>query len=117
MTFHRRHKVRLDPPKCSNLFTFSLDDDLPDISDLLKRYPRPSTNADIAALKSSAPITLPRPSLRSSTFDGKTIFLKRKSRMIGASVCVPVHRIHTKSEPTLLYTRDQSGLRRPWETS
>ncbi|KAI0306397.1 P-loop containing nucleoside triphosphate hydrolase protein [Multifurca ochricompacta] len=57
-------------------------------------------------LPSSAPITLPRPSLRSSTFDGKTIFLKRRTRTtgtlkghstaqkpIGSLLNVPIHRL------------------------
>ncbi|KAF8478472.1 P-loop containing nucleoside triphosphate hydrolase protein [Russula ochroleuca] len=67
-----------------DLPSHSQDDDLPDIADLLKRYSRPHASADTAATTSSTPIILPRPSLRSSTFDGKTIYLKRKSRMIGA---------------------------------
>ncbi|KAH9981098.1 P-loop containing nucleoside triphosphate hydrolase protein [Lactifluus volemus] len=87
----------------SDLPSHSQDDELPDISDLLRRYPRPHTGAETA---SSAPIILPRPSLRSSTFDGKTVFLRRKSRTIGAPrkanapmksignlLDVPIHRL------------------------
>jgi hypothetical protein len=92
VTFHRRHKVRFDPLKRSSLLILSGDDDLPDISDLLRPYLRPRAGTDTAATTSSAPIVLPRPSLPSSTFDGKTIFLKRKSRIIAASVRVPVRR-------------------------
>ncbi|KAI9458284.1 P-loop containing nucleoside triphosphate hydrolase protein [Russula earlei] len=66
-------------------FISFLDDEFPDIADLLRGYPRPRQNADISVTTSNAPIVLPRPSLRSSTFDGKTIFLKRKSHVIGAS--------------------------------
>ncbi|KAI0302221.1 P-loop containing nucleoside triphosphate hydrolase protein [Russula brevipes] len=83
----------------------SQDDDLPDIADVLKSHPRARASADNAASTSSTPIILPRPSLRSSTFDGKTIFLKRKSRVIGALrpsahhktvgnlLCTPIHRL------------------------
>jgi chromosome transmission fidelity protein 18 len=76
--------------------TLCLDDDLPDIADVLKSHPRARASADNAASTSSTPIILPRPSLRSSTFDGKTIFLKRKSRVIGALVHVLDHKPQTQ---------------------
>ncbi|KAI0256885.1 P-loop containing nucleoside triphosphate hydrolase protein [Lactifluus subvellereus] len=79
----------------TDLPSHSQDDELPDLSDLLRRYPRPRASADISATTSSAPIILPRPSLRSSTFDGKTVFLRRKLRTIGAS-----HRPTAPAKPT-----------------
>ncbi|KAI9459504.1 P-loop containing nucleoside triphosphate hydrolase protein [Lactarius psammicola] len=75
------------------------------MADLLRRYPRPNANAGNSATTSNAPIILPRPSLRSSTFDGKAIFIKRKSRTIAPSkqssserpikslLDVPIHRL------------------------
>jgi hypothetical protein len=91
----------------SRYLTSSLDDDLPDISDLLKCYPRPLS--EMGATTSTTPITLPRPSLRSSTFDGKTVYLKRKSRTIGISVRVPEHSPeHSKLQLTRVYSSSQS---------
>ncbi|KAH8980916.1 P-loop containing nucleoside triphosphate hydrolase protein [Lactarius hatsudake] len=84
----------------------SQDDDFPDMADLLRRYPRPNASAGNSATTSNAPIILPRPSLRSSTFDGKTVFIRRKSRTIAPSqkpssserpikslLDVPIHRL------------------------
>ncbi|KAH9180738.1 P-loop containing nucleoside triphosphate hydrolase protein [Lactarius sanguifluus] len=90
----------------SDLPPQSQDDDFPDMADLLRRYPRPNAGAGNSATTSNAPIILPRPSLRSSTFDGKTVFIKRKSRTIAPSqkqssserpikslLDVPIHRL------------------------
>ncbi|KAH9966851.1 hypothetical protein BC827DRAFT_1153171 [Russula dissimulans] len=73
--------------------------------DLLKRFPRLHDSTDVTAATSSVPIVLPRPSLRSSTFDGKSIFLKRESRAsldlrasapdksMGNLLGTPIHRL------------------------
>ncbi|KAI9446248.1 P-loop containing nucleoside triphosphate hydrolase protein [Lactarius indigo] len=103
----------IEPRKCRDGFTprgdlpsQSQDDDFPDMADLLRRYPRPNASTGNSATASNAPIILPRPSLRSSTFDGKTVFIKRKSRTIAPSqkrssseraikslLDVPIHRL------------------------
>jgi len=90
---------------------------MPDISDLLKRYPRQRESADVAAATSSAPIVLPPPSLRSSTFDGKTIFLKRKSRVVGASVRLFELWTHAEPDFTARYTRGHPRWTSPLEIS
>jgi hypothetical protein len=91
----------------------SPDDDLPDIPDILKRHPRPL--AEMSSTTPFTPIILPRPSLRSSTFDGKTVYLKRKSRTIGLSVRFPEHKAYGKPPLTLGYARGHTPQKKPWE--
>ena len=95
--FHRTLKVMLNLFKTADLIHTSLDDEMPDISELLRRYPRPRASAESSATTSNAPIILSRPSLRSNTFDGKSVFLRRKSRTIGAPVRVPKHNTGAES--------------------
>ncbi|KAH9066444.1 P-loop containing nucleoside triphosphate hydrolase protein [Lactarius vividus] len=88
-----------------SLASAETDDEFPDMADLLRRYPRPNASTGNSATTPNAPIILPRPSLRSSTFDGKTVFIKRKSRTIAplnhssserpikSLLDVPIHRL------------------------
>ena len=96
---------------CCHQLTLSPDDDLPDIPDILKRHPRPL--AEMSSTTPFTPIILPRPSLRSSTFDGKTVYLKRKSRTIGLSVRFPKHKAYSKPPLTLSYARGHVPPRKP----
>ncbi|KAA1469409.1 hypothetical protein DENSPDRAFT_796002 [Dentipellis sp. KUC8613] len=62
----------------------SQDDELPDISDILRPYPRTTTTSSGDGAFGGAPILLPRSSVRSSTYDGRTVFLKRKPKKLNA---------------------------------
>ncbi|KAI0273411.1 P-loop containing nucleoside triphosphate hydrolase protein [Gloeopeniophorella convolvens] len=89
----------------TGLLSQTQEDDLPDLGDLLRRYPRPDAGTAVTASSLTLPIVLPRASLRSSTFDGKTVFLGRKSRTVIAAkpttsemrmrnlLDVPIHRL------------------------
>ena len=98
---------------CCQQLTLSPDDDLPDIPDILKRHPRPLT--EMSATTPFTPIILPRPSLRSSTFDGRTVYLKRKSRTIGPSVRFLEHKAYGNPPLTFSCARGHTALRKPWE--
>ncbi|TFY71375.1 hypothetical protein EVG20_g1639 [Dentipellis fragilis] len=85
----------------------SQDDELPDISEILRPYPRTTTAASSGdGAFVGAPILLPRSSVRSSTYDGRTVFLKRKPKKLnvpstsssskqsmGNLLGVPLHRL------------------------
>ena len=92
-TFYRSLKVRLNRSETLHQLSPLLGDNFPDVVDVLRRHPRPNANTDSSKENSAttlnAPTILPRPSLRATTFEGKTIFIKRRTRTIAPLVRVP----------------------------
>ncbi|KAI0053851.1 P-loop containing nucleoside triphosphate hydrolase protein [Auriscalpium vulgare] len=96
-----------EPFRPNGLLSQSQDEELPDIADLLRPYARTTAHASgSSAGISTAPIVLPRSSLRAHTYAGQPVFLRRRARQkigvvqpvresqrMGNLLDVPIHRL------------------------